>query len=66
VAAYTGVRIRDTAVPAWHDGYPEMPFVLAGSAAAAAAGLGLFAVPPEQNAPARNLGLFGTLPGLAT
>jgi Polysulphide reductase, NrfD len=65
VAAYTGVLISDTAVPAWHDGYPEMPFVFAGSAATAAAGLGLLAAPPDQNAPARNLGLFGACLELA-
>jgi hypothetical protein len=65
VAAYTGALISDTAVPAWHDGYPEMPFVFAGSAATAAAGLGLVAAPPEQNAPARNLGLFGACLELA-
>lgn len=59
VATYTAVLISDTAVPAWHDGYPELPFVFAGSAAAAAAGLGLLAAPPDQNAPARNLGLLG-------
>ena len=59
VAAYTAVLVSDTAVPAWHEGYPEMPFVFAGSAAAAAAGLGLLAAPPGENAPARNLGLFG-------
>jgi hypothetical protein len=59
VAAYTGALISDTAVPAWHDGYHEMPFVFAGSAATAAAGLGLLAAPPGQNVPARNLGLFG-------
>jgi len=65
VAAYTGVLISDTAVPAWHDGYREMPFVFAGSAATAAAGLGLLAAPPDQNAPARNLGLFGACLELA-
>ena len=59
VAAYTAVLISDTAVPAWHDGYPEMPFVFAGSAATAAAGLGLAAAPPGEIAPARNLALFG-------
>ena len=36
-----------------------------GSAATAAAGLGLLAAPPEQNAPARNLGLFGACLELA-
>lgn len=65
VAAYTAALISDTAVPAWHDGYPEMPFVFAGSAATAAAGLGLLAAPPEENAPARNLGLFGACLELA-
>jgi hypothetical protein len=59
VATYTAVLISDTAVPAWHDGYPELPFVFAGSAATAAAGLGLLAAPPDQAAPARNLGLLG-------
>jgi hypothetical protein len=59
VAAYTGALISDTAVPAWHAGYPEMPFVFTGSAAAAAGGLGLLAATPEENAPARYLGLFG-------
>ncbi len=57
VAAYTAALVSDTAVPAWHEGYPEMPFVFAGSAAAA--GLGMLAAPPGENAPARNLGLFG-------
>jgi DMSO reductase anchor subunit len=59
VAAYTAALISDTAVPAWHDGYREMPFVFTGSAATAAAGLGLLAAPPEESAPARNLALFG-------
>ena len=59
VAAYTAVLIGDTAVPAWHDGYPEMPFVFAGSAAMAAGGLGLLAAPPGESGPARNLALVG-------
>jgi hypothetical protein len=59
VAAYTAALISDTAVPAWHDGYPEMPFVFAGSGAMAAGGLGLLAAPPGETAPARNLALLG-------
>ena len=59
VATYTAVLISDTAVPAWHDAHSELPFVFAGSAATAAVGLGLLAAPPDQNAPARNLGLLG-------
>lgn len=41
VATYTAVLVSDTAVPAWHDGHRELPFVFAGSAAMAAGGLGL-------------------------
>jgi hypothetical protein len=59
VAAYTAVLVSDTAVPAWHDGYRELPFVFTGSAAMAAGGLGLLAGPSAQSGPARNLALLG-------
>jgi Polysulphide reductase, NrfD len=59
VAAYTGALIADTAVPAWHDGYPEMPFVFVGSGAMAAGGFGMLAAPLEQSAPARNMAILG-------
>ena len=59
VASYTAALISDTAVPAWHDGYPEMPFVFVGSAAAAASGLGLLAAPLVDSGPARAMAMFG-------
>jgi hypothetical protein len=59
LAAYTAVLIGDTAVPAWHDGHREMPFMFTGSAAMAAGGLGLLAAPTDEAGPARNLALFG-------
>ena len=59
VAAYTAALIADTAVPAWHDGYPELPFVFTGSGAMAAGGLGLLAAPERESAPARHLALLG-------
>jgi hypothetical protein len=59
VAAYTAALIGDTAVPAWHDGYREMPFVFTGSGAMAAGGLGLLAAPLDQSGPARYLALCG-------
>ncbi|HEU5033121.1 MAG TPA: NrfD/PsrC family molybdoenzyme membrane anchor subunit [Mycobacteriales bacterium] len=59
VASYTAALISDTAVPAWHDGFREMPFVFVGSAASAAAGLGMFAAPVGENAPARRLAVLG-------
>ena len=56
---YTAALICDTAVPAWHAGYREMPYVFAGSAASAAGGLGLLATAPADAEPARNLAVFG-------
>ena len=46
IATYTAALLCNTAVPAWHDGYREMPYVFAGSAATAAGGLGMVIVPP--------------------
>jgi len=65
VAAYTAALISDTAVPAWHDGYQEMPFVFTGSAATAAGGLGLLAAPSGEAGPARSLALLGVAVELA-
>jgi hypothetical protein len=59
IATYTAAIICDTAVPAWHAGYREMPYVFAGSAASAAGGLGLLAVPPHAAGPARDLAVAG-------
>jgi len=59
VATYTAALICDTAVPAWHAGYREMPYVFAGSAASAAGGLGLLAVHPADAEPARHLAVLG-------
>jgi len=59
LASYTAALITDTAVPAWHDGHREMPFVFIGSAAMAAGGFGLLAAPPGESQSARNLAVFG-------
>lgn len=59
VAAYTAALIADTAVPAWHDGYAELPFVFVGSAATAAGGLGLMGAPVSETGPACSLALIG-------
>ena len=59
IATYTAALICDTAVPAWHAGYREMPYVFAGSAASAAGGLGLLATRPADAEPARNLAILG-------
>ena len=59
VATYTAALIADTAVPAWHEGRRELPFVFAGSAASAAGGAGLIAAPLAQQEPARRMALAG-------
>ena len=66
VASYTAALISDTAVPAWHDGHREMPYVFVGSAATAAGGLGLLAAPVAQQGPARALALLGVAGELGT
>ncbi|MEV5175474.1 NrfD/PsrC family molybdoenzyme membrane anchor subunit [Streptomyces flaveolus] len=59
VATYTAVLVSDTAVPAWHEGHRELPFVFAGSAASAASGLALAATPVAEAGPARRLAALG-------
>ncbi|MHB1928322.1 MAG: NrfD/PsrC family molybdoenzyme membrane anchor subunit [Acidimicrobiales bacterium] len=61
VASYTAVLLANTAVPAWHEGRREMPFVFVGSAAGAAGGLGLLAAPVAASGPARRVGVAGGL-----
>jgi len=59
VVTYTGTLISDTAVPAWHAAYREMPYIFAGSGACAAGGLGLLAVRAADAEPARKLAVLG-------
>jgi formate-dependent nitrite reductase membrane component NrfD len=65
VAAYTAPLLADTATPAWHSAYKELPFVFCGSAAAAAGGLGMLATSVAQAGPARRFALGGALVELA-
>jgi hypothetical protein len=59
VACYTAALVADTAVPAWHDGHREMPFVFAASAVSSAAGLGLAAAPVRETGPLVPLAVAG-------
>ncbi|HLK00631.1 MAG TPA: NrfD/PsrC family molybdoenzyme membrane anchor subunit, partial [Streptosporangiaceae bacterium] len=61
IATYTAALLCDTAVPAWHEGHREMPYVFAGSAASAAGGLGLLLNRPADAEPARNLAVLGAV-----
>ena len=59
VASYTAALIADTAVPAWHGGFRELPFLFVGSAAAAGSGLALLCAPVSETAPVRRLAVAG-------
>lgn len=65
VATYTAVLLADTATPGWHEAYRELPFVFAGSAASAAGGLAMLAVPRSEASPARRMALAGAVMELA-
>jgi hypothetical protein len=65
VATYTAALICNTAVPAWHDAHREMPYLFAGSAAAAAGGVGLLTLTPDQAVPAARLAVAGAVTELA-
>ena len=63
LATYPGVLLANTAVPAWHSSYRELPLLFAGGAltAAAAAGLatGALTGDPRDLGPSRALALVG-------
>jgi formate-dependent nitrite reductase membrane component NrfD len=60
VATYTAALLSDTAVPAWHGGHREMPYLFAGSAATAAGGLGMLAVGQPAAAQAIRFAVLGS------
>ena len=61
LATYTAVLIADTAVPVWHEGRRELPFVFGGSAAASAGAAAVCLVPSAEAGPARRLLVLGAL-----
>ncbi|HWG60507.1 MAG TPA: NrfD/PsrC family molybdoenzyme membrane anchor subunit [Streptosporangiaceae bacterium] len=65
VATYTAVLLSDTSIPAWHEGYREMPYLFAGSAASAAGGMGMLAVPTARSGPAARLAVIGAATEIA-
>ncbi|MFD1929999.1 MULTISPECIES: NrfD/PsrC family molybdoenzyme membrane anchor subunit [Nonomuraea] len=60
-ATYTAVLVADTAVPAWHEAYRELPFLFAGSALAGAGALGMLAAPRAEQRPARAVAMLGAV-----
>ena len=59
LATYTAALLANTAVPVWHEGHRELPFVFGGSGAAAAGGVGLLLAPSAEHGPAVRMALAG-------
>jgi formate-dependent nitrite reductase membrane component NrfD len=59
VASYTAVLLSQTAVPAWREAHPYLPFVFVGSAAASAGGFGMLLAPFDETGPARRMAVAG-------
>ncbi|HZC75529.1 MAG TPA: NrfD/PsrC family molybdoenzyme membrane anchor subunit, partial [Gaiellaceae bacterium] len=61
LATYTGVLIADTAVPVWHEGRHELPWIFGASAAASAGAAASMFVDPRDAGPARRVAVAGVL-----
>lgn len=59
MTTYTAVLFSNTAVPVWHEGRKELPWLFAGGAAAAAGSAAVLLVPGGQADPARRLAVTG-------
>jgi len=61
LATYTAALVADTAIPAWHEAHRELPFVFAGSGAAAAGGMAMVFTPVAQSGPAVRMAIAGAV-----
>jgi formate-dependent nitrite reductase membrane component NrfD len=59
LATYTGTLIADTAVPVWHEGRHELPWLFGASASASAGAAGAVFTAPHSAGPARRLAILG-------
>lgn len=59
LATYTAALFANTAVPIWHEGHKELPFVFGASGTAAAGGVGLLFAPTAEHGPAARMALAG-------
>jgi hypothetical protein len=67
LATYTGVLVADTAVPVWHEGRHELPWIFGASACASAGAAACALLDPVDVRPARRLAIGGVVAeGLAT
>jgi formate-dependent nitrite reductase membrane component NrfD len=60
LTTYTAVLIANTAVPLWHAGRHELPFIFGGSSTAGAGALATLIAPAQDAGQARRLAIAGT------
>jgi polysulfide reductase-like protein len=61
LSTYTGALLANTAVPVWHEGRHELPWVFGASAAATAGAAATLLLPPDAAGPARRLAIGGAV-----
>jgi len=59
LTTYTGTLIADTAIPVWHEGRHELPWLFGASALASAGAAAAMSVPSADGGPARRLAIGG-------
>ena len=59
LATYTGVLVADTAIPVWHEGRHELPWLFGASAAASAGAAACMFLDPGHAGPARRVAVGG-------
>jgi formate-dependent nitrite reductase membrane component NrfD len=65
LATYTGVLVADTAVPVWHEGRHELPWLFGCGAAASAGAVACLFVDEDSAGPARRAAIGGAVAELA-
>jgi formate-dependent nitrite reductase membrane component NrfD len=61
LATYTGALVANTAVPVWHEGRHELPWIFGASAAASAGAAASMFLHPRDARPAQRLAVAGVL-----
>ena len=61
LSVYTATLISDTAVPVWHEGRHELPFLFAAESTASAGAAATLLLAPAEARPARRLAILGVL-----
>jgi len=61
VSTYTAVLTADTAIPAWHEAWRELPLIFAGGSAASAGAAAVLITPAQDAGAARRLVIIGSL-----